>query len=230
MLFSREATPIYIPTTVHKGPLPSTSLLTRPSFHFGDGHSDRWGDSSLRFWFAMSLMMNEVEHLFIDLLVNCVPSFGKCLFRYFAHFNLFLAIELYVVHCSVALVSDSLWPHGLQHTRLPCASPTPGACSNSCPLSQWCHPTISSSVIPFSSCLQSFPASESFPMNQFFISGSQSIGVSASASVLPVNIQDWFPLAWTDRFDLLAVQGTLSRVFSTNTVQRHQFFSTQLSL
>ena len=109
MLFSREATPIYIPTTVHKGPLPSTSLLTRPSFHFDDGHSDRWGDSSLRFWFAMSLMMNEVEHLFIDLLVNCVPSFGKCLFRYFAHFNLFLAIELYVVHCSVALVSDSLW-------------------------------------------------------------------------------------------------------------------------
>ena len=87
--------------------------------------------------------------------------------------------------------------HGLQHTRPPCPSPTPRACPNSCPLSQWCHPTISSSVIPFSSCLQSFPASGSFQMSQFFISGGQSIGVSASASVLPVNIQDWFPLGWT---------------------------------
>ena len=102
--------------------------------------------------------------------------------------------------CSVqfnySVVSHSLWPHGLQHTRPPCPSPTPRVYSNSCPLSWWCHPTISSSVIPFSSCLQSFPASESFQMTQVFASGGQSIGVSASTSVLPMNIQDWFPLGW----------------------------------
>ena len=93
--------------------------------------------------------------------------------------------------------SDPLQPHGLQHARLPCPSPTPGACSNSCPSSRWCHPTITSSVIPFSSCLWSFPASGPFPMSQFFVSGGQSIGVSVSTSVLPVNTQDWFPLGWT---------------------------------
>ena len=96
-----------------------------------------------------------------------------------------------------SVTSDSLQPHGLQHSRLPWPSPTPGAYSNSCPLSRWCHPTISPSVAPFSSCLQSFPASGSFPMSQFFVSGGQIIGVSASASVLPMNIQDWFPLGWT---------------------------------
>ena len=114
---------------------------------------------------------------------------------------------------------DSLWPHGLQHTRPPCPSPTPGVYSDSCPLSQWCHTTISSSVIPFSSHLQSFPASGSFPMSQFFTSGGQSIGVSASASVLPMNIQDWFPLGWTC---LISLQSKgLSRVFSNTTVQKH---------
>ena len=97
--------------------------------------------------------------------------------------------------CSVQ--SNSLWPHGLQHARPPCPSPTPRACSNLCPSSQWCHPTISSSVIPFSSCLQSFPASGPFPMSQFFPLGGQNIGVPASASVLPMNIQDWFPLGLT---------------------------------
>ena len=116
----------------------------------------------------------------------------------------------------------------LQHTRLPCPSTTPGDCSNSCPLSWWCHPTISSSVIPFSSRLQSFPASESFPMSQFFSSVGQSIRVSASASVLPINIQDWFPLGLTG---LISLQSKgLSRVFSNTTVQKHQFFSAQLSL
>ena len=94
-------------------------------------------------------------------------------------------------------MSNSLWPNGLQHARHPCPSPTPKACSNSCPSSWWCHPTISSSVIPFSSCLQSFPASGSFPVSQFFTSGGPSIGVSASASVLPMNIQDWSPLGLT---------------------------------
>ena len=93
-------------------------------------------------------------------------------------------------------MSDSLRPHGLQHARFPCPSPAPGPCSNSCPSSGWCHPTISSFVVPFSSCLQSFPASGSFPMSQFFVSGSQSIGVSVSVSILPMNIQDWFPLGW----------------------------------
>ena len=101
------------------------------------------------------------------------------------------------VQFSHSVVSNSLQPHGLQHTRLPCPSPTPGVYSNSCPLSQWCHPAISSSVVPFSSHLQSFPASGSFQMSQFFASGGQNIGVSASVSVLPMNIQDWFPLGWT---------------------------------
>ena len=91
-------------------------------------------------------------------------------------------------------MSNYLWPHGLQYARLPCLSPSPGACSNSCPLSQWCHPAISSSVVPFSSCLQSFPASGSFPVSQFFTSGGRSIGVSALASVLLMSVQDWFPL------------------------------------
>ena len=123
---------------------------------------------------------------------------------------------------SHSVVSDSLWPHGPQHARLPCSSPTPGACSNSCPSSRWCHPTISSSVILFSSCLQFFPASGSFPMSEFFTSDGQSIGVSASTSVLPMNIQDWFPLGWTG---LISLQSKgLSRFFSNATVQKHQFF------
>ena len=127
---------------------------------------------------------------------------------------------------SHSVMSDSLQLHGLQHTRLPCPSPTPRAYSNSCPLSQWCHPTISSSVIPFSSCLQSFPASGSFPMSQLFASGGQSIVVSASASVLPMNIQDWFPLGWIGWISLQS-RGLL-RVFFNTTVQKHQFFSAQL--
>ena len=132
------------------------------------------------------------------------------------------------VQFSHSVVSDSLRPHGLQHTRPLCPSPTPKVYSNSRPLSQWCHPTISSSVIPFSSHLQSFPASGSFPISQFFASGGQSIEVSASASVLPMNTQDWFPLGWTGGISLQS-KG-LSRVLSNITVQKHQFFSAQLSL
>ena len=135
------------------------------------------------------------------------------------------------VFCSVqfsrSVVFDSLWPHGPQHARLPCPSPTTRVCSNSCPSSRWCHPTISSSVVPFSPCLQSFPASGSFLMIQFFTSGGQSTGVSASTSVLPMNIQDWFPLGWTGWISLHS-KG-LSRVFSNTTVQKHQFFGAQLS-
>ena len=125
------------------------------------------------------------------------------------------------VQFSRSVVFDSLWPHESQHVRPPCPSPTPGVYSNSCPLSQWCHPTISSSVVPFSSCLQSLPASGSFKMSQLFAWGGQSIGVSASASVLLMNTQDWSPLGWTAWISLQS-KG-LSRV------QKHQFFGTQLS-
>ena len=132
--------------------------------------------------------------------------------------------------CSV--VSNSLWPHGLQFTRLPCPSPSPGAYSNLCPSSWWCHPTISFSVISSSSCLQSFPASGSFPTSQFFASGSQSI--RASSSVLPMNIQDWLPLAQIDWLDLLAVQGTLKSLLQHHSskasiLEHSAFFMVQLS-
>ena len=122
-------------------------------------------------------------------------------------------------------VSYSLRPYGLQHTRPPCPLPTPGACANSCSSSQWCHPTISSSGIPFSFCPQSCPPSGSFPMAQFFTWGGQSTGASASASVLPMNVQDWFPLGWTGWISLQS--NGLSRVFSNTTVQKHQLFSAQ---
>ena len=124
-------------------------------------------------------------------------------------------------------MSNSLWPHGLQYTRLPCPSLSPGVCSNSCPLSQWCYQTISSSVVPFSSCRQSFPTS-SFQRNQLFTSGGQSTGASASASVLPMDIQNSFPLGWTGWISLQS-KG-LSRVFFSTTVRKHQFFGTQTSL
>ena len=132
------------------------------------------------------------------------------------------------VQFSCSVVSDSLWPHELQHARPPCPSPTPRVYPDLSPLSWWCHPTISSSVVTFSSCLQSFPASVSFQMSQLFASGGQSIGVSAVVSVLPMNTQDWSPLGWTGWISLQS-KG-LSRVFSNNTVQKRQFFVTQLSL
>ena len=138
---------------------------------------------------------------------------------------LFLGVLL-LFSCSV--MSDSLQPYGLQHSRIPCPSRTPGACSNSCPSSRWWHPAISSCVFLFSSCLQSFPASGSFLRSQFFASGGQSIGASASASVLPVNIQDWFLLRSTCLISLKSKE--LWRVFFNTTVQKHQFFSTQPSL
>ena len=125
------------------------------------------------------------------------------------------------------VVSDSLWPHEWQHARPPCPSPTPGVYSNSCPSVRWCHPAISSSVIPFSACPQSLPASGSFPMSQLYTWGGQSAGVSASTSVLPMNTQDWSPLGWTGWISLQS-KG-LSRVFSNTTVWKHQFFSAQLS-
>ena len=131
------------------------------------------------------------------------------------------------VQFSCSVVSGSMRPHESQHAWPPCPSPTPGVYRNSCPSSQWCHPAISSSVVPFSSCPQPLPASESFPVSQLFPWGGQSIGVSASASVLPMNTQDWYPLGWTGWISLQS-KG-LSRVFSNTTIQKHQFFSAQLS-
>ena len=145
------------------------------------------------------------------------------------HLNLKVYIRMYynafifyvVLQFSLLVVFDSLWYHALQHAR-----PTPRPCSNTCPLSRWCHPTMSSSVVSFCSCIKSFPASGSFPMSHFFASGGQSIG--ASASFLPMNIQDWFPLGWSGWISLQS-KG-FSRVFSNTAVQKCQFFSTQLSL
>ena len=137
---------------------------------------------------------------------------------------LMVLFKWWLFSCSV--IFNSMWLNGLQHARLPCPSLSPRVCSNFHPLSQWSHTVISSSVTPFSSCPQSFPASGSFPMSQFFAWGGQRIGVSASAPVFPMNIQDWFPSRMTG----FSVQGTLSRVFSNTTVHKHQFFGTQPSL
>ena len=142
-----------------------------------------------------------------------------------SQFWIHTGITSFQFSCSV--MSDYLWPHEPQHARPPCPSPTPQVYPNPCPLSRWCHPTISSSVLPFSSCPQSFPTSGSFEMSQLFASGGPSIGVSASTSVLPMNTQDWFPLGWTGWISLQS-KG-LSRVFSNTTVQKHQFFGAQLS-
>ena len=138
-----------------------------------------------------------------------------------------MSFQFSSVQFSLSVLSDSLWPHESQHTRSPCPSPTPGVYSKSCSSSQWCHTAISSSIVPFSSCLQSLPTSESFPMSQLFTWGDQRIGVSALASFLPMNTQGWSPLEWTSWISLQS-KG-LSRVFSNTTVQKHQFFSSQLS-
>ena len=137
----------------------------------------------------------------------------------------FSSVQFISVQSSRSVVSDSLRPHGLQHTRPPCPSPTPGVYSNSCPLSWWCHSTILSSVVLFSSQLQSFPASGSFQMSHFFVPGGQTIGASASATILPMNIQGWFPSGLIGLISLLS-KGH-SRVFSSTTIWKHQFFGAQ---
>ena len=147
---------------------------------------------------------------------NNKPEVSHSLFSNYTNNTSYSSQNSMVQLSSVAQLCPTLWPHGLQHDRLPCPSPTLTVHSNSCPLNQWCHPAISSSVIPFSSCLQSSPASGSFQRSQFFASGGQSIGVSASASVLPMNMQDWFPLGWTGWISLQS-KG-LSRVFSNTIV------------
>ena len=161
----------------------------------------------------------------LELLHGCDARRGRCVLFQSTGNQLFLGEgdgavqEASSVQFRPSVMSNSLWPHGLQQARLPCPSPSLWVYSNSCPLSPWCHPTISSSVIPFSSHLQSFPALGSFQMSQFFTSGGQSIGVSVSASVLPMNIQDWFPLGWTGWISLQS-KG-LTRDFSNTTVQKH---------
>ena len=148
---------------------------------------------------------------------------------YYIHTYIYICIYIFSsVLFSRSVMSDSLRLHESQHTRPPCPSPTPGVHSNSCPSSRWCHPAISSSVGPFSSCPQSLPASGSFPMSQLFVWDGQSIGISAVASLPPKNTQDWFPSEWTGWISLQS-KG-LSRVFSNTTVQKHQFFGAQLSL
>ena len=161
-------------------------------------------------------------------LMNLTPYWKYFVFSKFLSNSGHTWVANHTVQFGHLVMSDSLWPHGLKHARPPCPSPTPGVYSDSCSLSQWCHPTISSSVGPFSSCPQSFPASGCFPKSQFFTSGGQSIGVSASTSVFPMNTQDWSSLGWTS-WSSLQSKG-LSRVFSNTTVQKHQFFSAQLSL
>ena len=156
----------------------------------------------------------------------CSIIFSQVIFLRFLSFKKKI-FYVQPVQFSRSVVSNSLRPHEPQHTRLPCPSPTTGVHSNSCPSSPWCHPAISSSVVPFSSCPQSLPASESFPMSQLFTSGGQSIGVSTLASVLPMNTQDWSPLEWAGWISLQS-KG-LSRVCSNTTVQKYQFFGAQLS-
>ena len=175
----------------------------------------KWARVALRIWnFSRVSVLKSIENNWgKDEELGWVMQWSHCLYQ-FSQF-------------SRSVVSNSSWPHGPQHTRPPYPSPTPGVYSNSSPLSRWCHPTISSSVVPFS-CPQSFPASGSFPMSQLFASGVQSIGVSASTSVLPVNTQDCSPLGWTGWISLQS-KG-LSRVFPNTTVQKYPFFSAQLSL
>ena len=170
------------------------------------------------------LLLSDIEMLFIVETTTPATAFYLVVFPRKQQFKqCFSSVQF-----SLSVVSNSLQPRGLQHARPPCPSATPGACSNSCPSSQWCHRTVSSSVIPFSSCLQSFPASGSFPRSQLFASDSQSIGVSAPASVLPMITQDIFSLGWTGLISLQSKR--LSRVFPNTTVQNNQFFHAQLSL
>ena len=191
-----------------------------------------WSLCTRALW-TWSLVWGEGGWLILRRKVTSSTSFVKppvyvCVARVLCICVSITGLGYLLIQFSHSVVSNSLQPHGLQHARPPCPSPTPRAYANSCPLSQWCHQTILSSVVPFSSHLQSFPASGSSQSSQFFASGGQSIGVSASASVFPMNIQDWFPL-WLTGLISLQFKG-FSRVFSNTTVQKHQFFSTQLSL
>ena len=183
----------------------------------------------LQYWIQMNSVLLHVEKPFIEVMPRKVEWEKKlvsmCLYTLVRLSEWSSVVLVTSVQFSRSVVSDSLWPHEPQHARPPCPSPTPGVHPNPCLLSRWCHPTISFSVIPFSH-LQSFPAWGSFQVSQLFTSGGQSIGVSASTPVLPMNIQDWFPLGWTGWISLQS-KG-LSRVFSNTRVQKHQFFGAQI--
>ena len=182
-----------------------------------------WGRPPLQWLLQKYDMVGATEYLF-----TAFPFFLALWLEFFFLLSpsLFSFCAFTSVQFSCSVVSDSSRPHELQHARPPCPSPTPGIHSNSCPSSWWCHPAISSSVVPFSSCPWPFQASGSFPMSQLFASGGQSIGASASTSVLPMNTQDLSPLGWTGWISLQSMG--LSRVFSNTTVQKHQFFGAQL--
>ena len=174
--------------------------------------------------FLLCIFRLHVSYIFYFMMYLCT---SKCIHYIYIYVYIYTYIFIMLLF-SCSVTSNSLRPHGPQQARLPCPSPFPRACSNSCPLSQWCHPPILSSVFPFSSCLQSFPASGSFLMSQLFSSGGQSFGASASASVFPVNIKDWFPLGLTG---LISLQSKgISRVFPNTIVQMYLFFGTQTSL
>ena len=230
----------------HQSPYPhGRPLLTHPSA--GDTNTQRqvwlsllWMsllcslDSGAKVLFALSEHLQRIWSLILNVLcpsyclVAASPLPLEVGYLFLVGFNiLLLMVGISSVQFSHSVASDSLQPHESQHTRPPYPSSTPGIYPNSCPSNWWCHPAISSSVVPFSSCPQSLPASESFPMSQLFTWGGQSIGVSALASVLPMNTQDWSPLGWTG-WIFLQSKG-LSRAFSNTTDQKHQFFGTQLS-
>ena len=185
----------------------------------------------MRQWKSSLLTLQNVGNIEINLKPYCRRTDCNSVIIYSMSFSSsfinFLSLYYHISQFSCSVGSDSLWPHDLQHARPPCSSQTPRVYSNPCPSSRWCHPAISFSVVPFSSSPQSLPASGSFPMSQFFTSGGQSIGVSASASVLPMKTQDWSTLGWTG-WNSLESKG-LSRVFSNTTVQKHQFLGTPLS-
>ena len=199
------------------------------------GHN--WAMNTFTFTFSPPPHLRDMEPTQpgnkITARMACLPVGQGCCIPYSCSknksFDDFKFLELkHSVQFNCSVMSDSFWPHGLQHIKPPGPSPTSRVYSNSNPLSRWCHQTILSSVVPFSSCLQSFPASGSFTMSQLFTSDGQSIGVSVSTSVLPMNFQNWFPLGWTGWISLQS-KG-LSRVFSNTTVQKHQFCGVQLSL
>ena len=186
--------------------------------------SKHYRSSNIASWYCYQPLYVSCCTTLLSFSKYCTTRLKKVYFWFVFHV---FYLNLKSVQFSHSVVSNSFQPHGLQHARLPCPSPAPRAYSDSCPLSWWCHPTISSSIVPLSSCLQSFPALGAFQVSHFSLGG-QSIAVSASASVFPMNIQDWFPLGWTGWISLQS-KG-LSRVFSNATVQKHQFFSAQLSL
>ena len=208
-----------------------TSRYTLAHTHTQDNSMSIWlGPGTIWFRNIQSEWLREHTLRQIFMILLGINLFKKSTF----FFNLrsccsnYLIIKSSFSQFSRSVMSNSLRPHTLQDARPPCPSPTPRACTNPCPSSWWCHQTISFSVIPFSSLFQSFPASGSFQMSQLFASGGHSTGAPASASGLPMNIQDWFPLGWTG---LISLQSKgLSRVFSNTTVQKHQFFRAQFSL